>query len=248
MSEREVVPEKGLRRSARWLLELSAMRSRRDVAARLTRNAVGMALCTCFLAACQSSSASQEPPPAAAASTPSSTPPAAASSDVEMAPASLGQVKRRGIVTGLPFTPAVAAVRMVAPDGLADIELNDGNQSCELVTVDRALVISIPWKAGATLDLASKREVTHMDDKGMVPVASMFTTQVVRDDGTDGGKPNLNVNHRRLDSFDPRGTATLVTAPKEKDSVARLELHLKSGEYELDGVVNVKVCFDLTAP
>lgn len=135
-----------------------------------------------------------------------------------------------------PFNPKVASIHYVTPEGFAVVSLRETDRACELAANgERALLIEVPWKDGASVDLSTKREVDVQGKRSEAPVAELVRTHI-------GQKKQQNIPTRE---FNPSGKATLVSAPRKKGATGRLEIDLTSAKYRLHGDVDVVVCADV---
>jgi hypothetical protein len=172
-------------------------------------------------AASAAPAAASEPAPAAAT-------PAPAASAAAAAPAAGGSFHPApsvtGAIDGKPFNPKVAQV--LAP------MMKDGRM---LITVTEAtdcpaagekgdhpaLTMLVPWQDGYKVDLASLKLAGK---KGPAEI------------GFSRSKKDVSA------TFKPSGLVTVVSAPMEKGKMGKLKLDLQSGDFMLNGDLDIEVC------
>jgi hypothetical protein len=142
-----------------------------------------------------------------------------------------------GNIDGKPFAPRLAQVSgPMQKDGrllISFTEADDCVTSADAKAGGATLLMMIPWKDGAKLDLA-KLKVPNPKAKGFA--AAMGEVSFIRI-GDDGKSNQVST------TFKPTGKATIVSAPMEQNAVGKMTLDLKSGDYALSGDVDIKVCF-----
>jgi hypothetical protein len=142
-----------------------------------------------------------------------------------------------GNIDGKPFAPRLAQVSgPMQKDGrllISFTEADDCVTSADAKAGGATLLMMVPWKDGAKLDLA-KLKAPNPKAKGFA--AAMGEVSFIRI--SDDGKGN-----QVSTTFKPTGKATIVSAPMEQNAIGKMTLDLKSGDYALSGDVDIKVCF-----
>jgi hypothetical protein len=142
-----------------------------------------------------------------------------------------------GSIDGKPFAPRLAQVSgPMQKDGrllISFTEADDCVTSADAKAGGATLLMMVPWKDGAKLDL-SKLKAPNPKAKGFA--AAMGEVSFIRID--DDGKSN-----HVSTTFKPTGKATIVSAPMEANAIGKMTLDLKSGDYAMSGDLDIKVCF-----
>jgi hypothetical protein len=201
----------------------------------------------CFLllpfaaAACASTPPAAEPAataataataaPEAASAAPSAS--ASAAADMPAAPAAAPEAapppveafpSATGTLDGKPWDlKGAGTAGPVQKDGSVLIGLGNYDIDCGVHAAtagDRTIVLQIPWKEGAKLDLAKLKKTdvwaTSVDDKKKVAA---------------------------LKTFKPTGKVEVLAAPTKEKSSGRIKIELKSGNDTITAEVPVKFCF-----
>lgn len=142
-----------------------------------------------------------------------------------------------GNIDGKPFAPRLAQVSgPMQKDGrllISFTEADDCVTSADAKAGGATLLMMVPWKDGAKLDLA-KLKAPNPKAKGFA--AAMGEVSFIRI-GDDGKSNQVST------TFKPAGKATIVSAPMEQNAIGKMTLDLKSGDYALSGDLDIKVCF-----
>lgn len=160
--------------------------------------------------------------PAPAASTPSDAPqaPAAALHPVPGA---------TGSIDGKPFSPKLAQISAPAmKDGRVALLIHEGSDCIapgDAKPGDGSMTLVVSWQDGYKTDLSALRR----GKKGSMGEAAFVRI------GDDGKKQISS-------TFKPSGTVTVVSAPTQKGALGKMKIDLQSGDYMVDGDLDVKLC------
>jgi hypothetical protein len=173
------------------------------------------------------------PPPADSSAAPTaSTAPTAAPPPASTHPVPTAS----GNVDGKPFAPRLVQVSgPMQKDGRLLVSFNEAD---DCVTSDDAkpgvatLMMMVPWKDGAKVDLA-KLKAANPKKKGFAGMGDATFIRI----GDDGKHNQVST------TFKPTGTLTIVSAPMEQNAIGKMTVDLKSGDYALSGNLDIKVCF-----
>jgi hypothetical protein len=165
------------------------------------------------------------PAPAPAASTPA---PAASAAPSDSAPAAGGSFHPAPSVTGdidgKPFNPKVAQVLgPMKKDGRMLITVTEATD-CPAAG-DKGdhptMTMLVPWQDGYKVDLASLKL------------------------GNKKGPAEIGFSRSKKDvsaTFKPSGLVTVVSAPMEKGKTGKLKLDMQSGDFMLNGNLDIEIC------
>jgi hypothetical protein len=161
----------------------------------------------------------------AAASTASSASSGAAAAAADSAPAATFHPAPSvtGAIDGQSFAPKVAQILVpLKKDGRAAITLTEASECPapgDAKSDHATLTMVVPWQDGYKVDLASLK-------------------------GTGKKAGDISFKHGKKDaaSFKPSGLVTVVSAPMEKGGKGKLKIDLQSGDYMLNGDLDIEVC------
>ena len=128
-----------------------------------------------------------------------------------------------GAIDGQAFAPKVAQILTpLKKDGRAVITLTEASECPapgDAKSDHATLTMVVPWQDGYKVDLASLK-------------------------GTGKKAGDISFKHGKKDSagFKPSGLVTVVSAPTEKGGKGKLKIDLQSGDYMLNGDIDVEVC------
>ncbi len=175
-----------------------------------------------------SSSPAEDTSPSPAASSDSkpatshvATPPAASSDAPAAAPAAFHPSPgATGTIDGKPFEPKLARVSgPMQKDGRVSITLVEHTDcSPPLSATEGSLTLLVTWKDGYKTDLGSLK---RSGKKG-------------------SGEIGFTRANKAAPAFKPTGTVTVVTAPTDPSATGKMKIDLQSGDYMLNG--NLDVC------
>jgi hypothetical protein len=134
-----------------------------------------------------------------------------------------------GSLEGAPFSPKLAQV--VGPlqkDGRLVILLHEGSDCIapsDAKPGDGSMTLMVPWEDGYKVDLGSLKRAKKKDlgEAAFVRVGSDGTAHVSK-------------------TFQPTGRLTVVSAPTTQNAFGKMKIDLSSGDYILNGDLDVKVC------
>jgi hypothetical protein len=160
----------------------------------------------------------------AAASTASSAPSGAAAA-ADSAPAATFHPAPSvtGAIDGQSFAPKVAQI--LAPmkkDGRVAITLTEASECPapgDAKSDHASMTMIVPWQDGYKVDLASLKGI-----------------------GKKAGDISFKRGKKDATAFKPSGLVTVVSAPMEKGGKGKLKIDLQSGDYMLNGDLDIEVC------
>jgi hypothetical protein len=131
-----------------------------------------------------------------------------------------------GAIDGKPFEPKLGRVTAkMGKDGRVVITLLEhGDCKSKPEAGDAMLAMTVPWNAGEKADLSALK----VGKKGPGEISFVRI-----------GKGNKKEMSK---SFKPSGTVTIVSAPTTANSTGKMKLDLQSGDYMLNGALDVQVC------
>jgi hypothetical protein len=132
-----------------------------------------------------------------------------------------------GAIDGKPFEPKLARVTAkMAKDGRVVVTLLEhGDCKSAPKAGDAMLTMMVPWNAGEKADLSALKV---QGKKGPGEISFVRIGK--------GNKKEVSP------TFKPSGTVTIVSAPQTANSTGKVKLDLQSGEYMLNGDLDVQVC------
>jgi hypothetical protein len=128
-----------------------------------------------------------------------------------------------GAIDGQSFAPKVAQILTpLKKDGRAVITLTEASECPapgDAKSDHATLTMVVPWQDGYKVDIASLK-------------------------GTGKKAGDISFKHGKKDSagFKPSGLVTVVSAPTEKGGKGKLKIDLQSGDYMLNGDLDIEVC------
>ncbi|MGH7270097.1 MAG: hypothetical protein ACREJ3_06660, partial [Polyangiaceae bacterium] len=129
-----------------------------------------------------------------------------------------------GTIDGKSFTPKIARVMHHAQkDGRIALSIVDAS-GCDTPS-DATLTILVPWTDGYKTDLSALKRASKRS-AGEISLAYRH-----------GSKSELST------TFKPSGTVTVVSASTAQKATGKVKIDLQSGDYLLDGDLDVLTCF-----
>lgn len=135
-----------------------------------------------------------------------------------------------GSIDGQPFAPKLAQVAgPLQKDGRLLVVLHEGSDcqtSADAKAGGASMMLMIPWKNGDKVDLGSLKLASKKGwgDATFIRIGADNKNQISQ-------------------TFKPTGRLTVVSAPMEQNAIGKLKIDLQSGDYMLNGDLDVKVCF-----
>jgi hypothetical protein len=134
-----------------------------------------------------------------------------------------------GSIDGKPFSPKLAQITgPLQKDGRLVVVLTEASDCIapsDAKAGDGSMSLMVPWQDGYKVDLGSLRRAKK-GDKGEAAFIRVG----------DDSKGHVST------TFKPTGLVTIVSAPTGANAFGKMKIDLSSGDYILNGDLDVKVC------